>query len=356
MTDGGIINDIFLRGAEVEGVSGVCSVSQKSSDCGSEVCSAGGDEERPSDNSGCLCQNGQDTGRAFEEGSSELYCGGQTAVQGEVDDSGEDRCLCRGGYKADIGVNDTRVCNELAQEGMGLRQEGLDEVSREYRYGDMGMLVEYSRTGREDASSGEVDREADRAADRSAADLERKMSDEDDTNAGDIVPSGTIAAEDTAPDFIKSSLMADDSDKIASTLGFDEEIPNLDQKKEDVSTVNLGNTANSSTSDNKVIRFAKSDVGLGIIASVVLLVLSIIYRVKIANIGEVVINVGESTAMLKLCMVYLGSVLSTLGMFLLAPAGIIGNLVSIKVPTKLMKLLNYGLIVFAFLLLVCIFI
>lgn len=327
MTDEGIINDICLQEPGCTGLSGVSSLPKERPDCGSEVCSAGDVEERPSDDSESPLESNQTAEGVLGEDVSEPRCGWQTAISGEMDDSGKGECLSRGGHEGDTGNSNTRPCNDVASNDVELRRDELNEVSRESGCGDSVVRSEDSRVVSEDESSVVVD----------------SLEGDSDSNSGTI-------------DFIKSSLMAEDSDKIASTLGFDEEIPNLDQKKEDISSVNLGNTTSSNTSDNKAIKFVKSDVGLGIIASVVLLVLAIIYRVKIANTDEVVINVGEPTAMLKLCMVYLGSVLSTLGMFLLAPAGIIGNLVSIKVPTKLMKLLNYGLIVFAFLLLVCIFI
>lgn len=155
------------------------------------------------------------------------------------------------------------------------------------------------------------------------------------------------------PDFIKASLAATDSDLIPSTLGFDEETPNLDLKKKEINTVNLGHTTDApAVSKNPVVRLLISDVGLGIIFSLALLVLSIIYRVNLASSGEIEINMSSSDALMKLLKVYLGAVLAYLGT-ILAPIGVIANIVSLKVPTKLMKILNYGLLAFAFLLLFC---
>lgn len=155
------------------------------------------------------------------------------------------------------------------------------------------------------------------------------------------------------PDFIKASLAAADSDLIPSTLGFDEETPNLDLKKKEINTVNLGHTTDApAVSKNPVVRFLISDVGLGIIFSLALFVLSIIYRVNLASSGEIEINMSSSDAIMKLLKVYLGAVLAYLGT-ILAPIGVVANIVSLKVPTKLMKILNYGLLAFAFLLLFC---
>ena len=133
-----------------------------------------------------------------------------------------------------------------------------------------------------------------------------------------------------------------DVEAMPSTLGLDKETPDLDSK-------NNSELESTGQSGNSIVRFLCSDCFMGIVASLSFLILGIIYR---CTFTEPVVEVGSEGALMILFMTVMGSCLSVISMFL-SPISMIFNLIAIKLPTKLIKILNYGIIVLAFLLLAC---